>query len=163
MCEELSGIDLGALGEQTEAFLARQRGGLRGSSVEPHLRDAARLRLRARCAAPTCPRSSARRRSTATIGAGRLVPSLAETLAGLGIDVHAQQSVTLDVEQRPKKSPRAFCAPVRVPDEVYLVIAPIGGRDDFAALFHEAGHTEHYAHVDARAAGGGARCSATTR
>jgi hypothetical protein len=32
---------------------------------------------------------------------------------------------------------------------VYLVISPIGGRDDFAALFHEAGHTEHYAHVDA--------------
>ena len=24
-----------------------------------------------------------------------------------------------------------------------------GGRDDYAALFHEAGHTEHYAHVDA--------------
>ena len=37
---------------------------------------------------------------------------------------------------------------MRVPDEVYLVIAPHGGRDDFAALFHEAGHTEHYAHVD---------------
>ena len=45
----------------------------------------------------------------------------------------------------PQKSPRAFCAPVRVPDEVYLVIAPVGGREDFAALFHEAGHTEHYA------------------
>jgi hypothetical protein len=38
---------------------------------------------------------------------------------------------------------------VRVPDEVYLVIAPVGGRDDYAALFHEAGHTEHYASVDA--------------
>ena len=38
---------------------------------------------------------------------------------------------------------------MRVPDEVYLVIAPVGGREDFAALFHEAGHTEHYAHVDA--------------
>ncbi len=38
---------------------------------------------------------------------------------------------------------------MRVPDEVYLVIARIGGRDDYAALFHEAGHTEHYAHVDA--------------
>src|SRR6202035_1672566 len=47
-----------------------------------------------------------------------------------------------------KKSPRAFCAPVHVPGEVYLVIAPVGGRDDFAALFHEGGHTEHFAHVD---------------
>ncbi len=34
------------------------------------------------------------------------------------------------------------------PDEVYLVIAPVGGRDDYGALFHEAGHTEHYANVD---------------
>ena len=67
----------------------------------------------------------------------------------MGIDVGAQPGVTIDTEARPKKSPRAFCAPVRVPDEVYLVIAPVGGREDFAALFHEAGHTEHYAHVDA--------------
>ena len=28
------------------------------------------------------------------------------------------------------------------------MIAPVGGRDDFSALFHESGHTEHYAHVD---------------
>ena len=76
------------------------------------------------------------------------MPSLTETMAGLGIDVGAQPGVTIDTEARPKKSPRAFCAPVRVPDEVYLVIAPVGGREDFAALFHEAGHTEHYAHVD---------------
>ena len=55
----------------------------------------------------------------------------------------------LDIEQRPRKSPRAFCAPVSVPHEVYLVIARHGGRDDYAALFHEAGHTEHYANVEA--------------
>ena len=28
-----------------------------------------------------------------------------------------------------------------------LVIQPIGGKDDWEALFHEAGHTEHYAHT----------------
>src|SRR5262249_59744026 len=42
----------------------------------------------------------------------------------------------------------AFCAPVRVPDEVYLVLPPVGGVDDYVVLFHEAGHTEHYACVD---------------
>ena len=47
-------------------------------------------------------------------------------------------NVHLDTEQRPTKSPRAFCAPARVPDEVYLVVPPVGGRDDYAALFHEA-------------------------
>jgi hypothetical protein len=36
---------------------------------------------------------------------------------------------------------------VRVPGEVHLVIAPSGGRDDYEALLHEAGHTEHYAHT----------------
>ena len=35
-----------------------------------------------------------------------------------------------------------------MPDEVYLVIAPTGGRDDYGALFHEGGHVEHYANTD---------------
>jgi hypothetical protein len=30
-----------------------------------------------------------------------------------------------------------------------LVIQPIGGLDDWRALFHEAGHTEHYANTEA--------------
>ena len=46
------------------------------------------------------------------------------------------------------KSSRAFCSTPRVPDEIYLVIAPTGGRDDYGALFHEGGHVEHYANTD---------------
>jgi len=79
----------------------------------------------------------------------RLLPSLRETLAALGIDLDGQGSVRLDVEARPQKSPRAFCAPIVIPSEVMLVINPHGGQDDYAALFHEAGHTEHFANVDA--------------
>ena len=79
----------------------------------------------------------------------RMVPALRETLAGLGIDLEAQSNVTLDTETRPTKSPRAFCSVPRVPDEVYLVMPPIGGRQDYAALFHEAGHAEHYGCTDA--------------
>jgi hypothetical protein len=146
MCEELSGIDLRALGAQTQAFLDAT-GDSYIPAVEPSLREQLgfgfeRLRrsdliawFRGRSLDEWFP-------------AERLVPSLSETLAGLGVDLESQPGVTLDTEQRPRKSPRAFCAPVRVPDEVYLVIARIGGRDDFAALFHEAGHTEHYAHID---------------
>ena len=55
----------------------------------------------------------------------------------------------LDLDARPSKSPRAFCAPIEVPGKVMLVIQPIGGKDDWEALFHEAGHTEHYAHMSA--------------
>jgi hypothetical protein len=79
----------------------------------------------------------------------RLVPSLRETLATLGIELERQEGVHLDVEPRPQKSPRAFCAAIQIPGEVMLVINPHGGQDDYAALFHEAGHTEHFAHVNA--------------
>ena len=79
--------------------------------------------------------------------ADRMVPALERTLADLGIDLKAQENVTLDLEERPNKSPRAFCAPIEVPDRVVLVIQPIGGPDDWRALFHEAGHTEHFAHT----------------
>ena len=81
--------------------------------------------------------------------ASRMASVLEQTLAGMGIDLAAQSSITLDVEPRPRKSPRAFCAPVHVPTDVRLVTQPHGGWDDYAALLHEAGHAEHFASVDA--------------
>src|SRR5256885_3754958 len=77
----------------------------------------------------------------------KMVPALEGTLEDLGIDLGSQENVTLDLEERPNKSPRAFCAPIEVPDRVVLVIQPIGGPDDWRALFHEGGHTEHFAHT----------------
>ncbi len=79
----------------------------------------------------------------------RMLPALEATLADLGIKLHGQANVHLDLEQRPGKSPRAFCSPIEVPGKVMLVIQPIGGHDDWSALFHEAGHTEHFAHTRA--------------
>ena len=79
----------------------------------------------------------------------KMLPALEATLTDLGVDLKSQQNVELDVEQRPKKSPRAFCAPIEIPGRVVLVIQPMGGADDWRALFHEAGHTEHYANTSA--------------
>jgi hypothetical protein len=79
--------------------------------------------------------------------ADRLVPALRSTLAGLGIDLDAQSNVHLDTENRPSKDPRAFCAPIEVPDRVMLVIKPVGGPSDWEAFFHEAGHAEHFANT----------------
>jgi len=79
----------------------------------------------------------------------RMLPALEGTLAGLGIDLHGQDNVELDLDDRPNKDPRAFCSPIEVPGRVVLVMKPQGGPDDWRALFHEAGHTEHFAHTDA--------------
>ncbi len=77
----------------------------------------------------------------------QMLPALEATLAGLGIDLRRQENIHLDVEERPLKSPRAFCSPIEVPQRVMLVIKPMGGPDDWHALFHEAGHAEHFAHT----------------
>jgi hypothetical protein len=77
----------------------------------------------------------------------KMVPALKASLADLGIDLDSQDNVHLDIEQRPQKTPRAFCSPIEVPDKVMLVIQPIGGADDWRAFFHEAGHAEHFANT----------------
>jgi len=77
----------------------------------------------------------------------RMVPALEATLADLGVDLHAQGNVELDLEDRPNKMPRAFCVAIEIPERVILVIKPQGGPDDWRSLFHEAGHTEHFAHT----------------
>ena len=85
----------------------------------------------------------------AAFPAERMLPALDATLSGLGIDLGAQANVHLDLEDRKLKSPRAFCCPIEIPGKVMLVIKPMGGFDDWRALFHEAGHAEHYAHTSA--------------
>jgi hypothetical protein len=77
----------------------------------------------------------------------KMLPALEVTLADLGVDLRSQRNVELDLEDRPNKTPRAFCVPIEIPDRIVLVIKPQGGPDDWRALFHEAGHTEHYAHA----------------
>jgi hypothetical protein len=144
MCELCKGIDLGALAAQTAAFTAGTEEAY-PALLEPQLQRILGVSL-AELHRADLPRFFRASDEDAQFPGERLVGCLLETLQALGIA--GQAGAKLDVEPRPKKSPRAFCAPVRVPDEVYLVIAPVGGRDDFAALFHEAGHTEHYAHVD---------------
>jgi hypothetical protein len=76
-----------------------------------------------------------------------MLPALEGTLAELGVELRAQENVELDLEDRPSKDPRAFCSPIEVPGRVVLVMKPTGGPDDWRALFHEAGHTEHFAHT----------------
>jgi oligoendopeptidase F len=145
-CAELRGIDLEALAAQAGEFL-RETDGVYAEIADPELGRAgvAALGELRRSDLPRFFRAPA---LEALFPAERAVGAFAETVAGLGIDLERQDNVHLDTETRPTKSSRAFCATPRVPGEIYLVISPTGGRDDFEALFHEGGHVEHYAHVD---------------
>ncbi len=72
---------------------------------------------------------------------------LKEFLLNLGIDLDKQKNVHLDLEERPTKSPRAFCAPCEIPGNVYLCVLPQGGYRDYETTLHEMGHTQHFAHT----------------
>lgn len=78
----------------------------------------------------------------------RLVEAFFETLKAMGIDPGTYDNITIDTEDRERKTPRAFCAPVKVPDDVKLVIKPMGGWRDYEAFFHEGGHAWHFGSTD---------------
>ena len=121
MYEELKQIDLGALERQTSGLPGATP---RAATGRPSSRSCARrsdsgfdeLRrsdlpyfFRAPGLRRPVPGRAARRGPRADAG-------------GTGDRPARAANVRLDTEQRPQKSPRAFCAPVQVPDEVYLVI-----------------------------------------
>lgn len=146
LCEQLKGFDLDRLARATAAFTAATEDAY-AEFVGPVVERTLGIPLE-RLARADLPRLFRFAEADRAFDGAQLLPSFEATLAGLGIDPAAQRNVHLDVESRPAKSPRAFCVAVRVPDDVRLVVPPIGGRDDFVALLHEGGHVEHYAHVD---------------
>ncbi len=66
----------------------------------------------------------------------------------MGASPDANGRVRYDTGEREGKRARAFCAPVTIPDEVYLVIRPHGGQNDWQTLLHELGHALHFANID---------------
>jgi hypothetical protein len=77
--------------------------------------------------------------------ARELEPSVRRQVREMGVDPAAGGRVIYDTGEREGKRARAFCAPVRVPDEVYLVLRPHGGQSDYTTLLHELGHALHFA------------------
>jgi hypothetical protein len=142
---ESLGWDPRGLGEATAGFLADTEA-LYVNTIEPMLGQRLGMSL-----AETAPCDMGRLwrapEYDRAFPAERAVPALRETLAAMGIDLERQPNIELDVEPRPGKYPRAFCMPIRVPDRVILVTLPQGGHDDYQALFHEAGHAEHFGHT----------------
>ena len=73
--------------------------------------------------------------------------SIRRNLIEMGVDPTAGGRIVYDVGDREGKRSRAFCAPTRVPEEVYLVLRPHGGQTDYTTLLHEAGHALHFANT----------------
>ncbi|MDE3090612.1 MAG: hypothetical protein KGJ80_14635 [Chloroflexota bacterium] len=146
MIERLRGWDLPKLSKQLDPLLAETE-----TVFEEKLGAALSAARVPRRAADTSDVAYVLRAAEfdALFPADRLLPVFTKTIERLGLTPETTPGLKLDTEPRPRNSPRAFCAPVRVPSEVYLVIKPIGGQDDYRALFHESGHAEHFSHVDA--------------
>jgi hypothetical protein len=147
---ELRGVDLEALARQAASFLDATEERY-AAVVDPELllQEVPALGELRRSDLPRFFRATHVDRQ---FPADRLVPSFADAMDGLGIDLSRQGNIHVDGESRPTKSSRAFCSTPRVPEEVHLVIAPTGGYDDYRAFFHEGGHAEHYAGTDAELA-----------
>jgi hypothetical protein len=81
--------------------------------------------------------------------AGALEAAVRRQMTEMGIDPVAGGRVHYDTADREGKRARAFCAPVRVPSEVYLVMRPHGGQTDWQTFLHELGHALHFGYTRA--------------
>ena len=77
-----------------------------------------------------------------------LLGAYERTLLGIGLDSASQANIHIDTEERATKNPRARCYAPDPPDEIHLLIKPVGGLEDYMAFFHEAGHAQHFGNED---------------
>ncbi len=142
----LSGIDLADLAGQAAQFLV--------STDAPYTDGLARLaRRRLGIGVDQLVRSDAAwlfraDRFDAAFSSGALVETAVGQMREMGLDPTVGGRVRFDTEEREGKQARAFCVPVRVPHEVYLVLRPRGGHSDYRTFWHELGHAMHFASVE---------------
>ena len=143
----LTGIDLDALAAEAQAFLDRTTD-MYHDGLERMVRRHLGLGM------SDLVRSDATRlfrhnRFDDAFAASRLVDVAVAQMGEMGLDATQDGRVRFDTEEREGKQPRAFCVPVDVPGEVYLVLRPQGGHGDYRTFWHELGHAMHFASVPA--------------
>ncbi len=143
--EALSGVSLGGLRAECEAFLRDTQDiwdevfpdflkrGLGMSPADATRADVAAL-MRAPEFDPFFPAESMER-------------EVRRQVTEMGTSPDAEGRVRYDTGEREGKRPRAFCAPVRIPDVVHLVLRPHGGQNDWMTLLHELGHALHFGNM----------------
>jgi hypothetical protein len=139
----LSGIDFFELGENAAAFLDATK-----DMYSECLADMVRRRL-------GLPVSALTRADVAwafraekfdrAFGPEMMLKTALRQMSEMDLDATHGGRVRFDTEERHGKNPRAFCVPVQVPSEVYLVLRPQGGHGDYRTFWHELGHAMHFA------------------
>lgn len=144
--EAISGISLADLREQCAAFLRDTRA--MWDDVLPGFL-AARLGITpaeaARCDVGALFRA---REFDAAFPADAMEREIRRHVTDMGISPDASGRVRYDTDDREGKRARAFCAPVRIPEEIHLVVRPHGGQNDWMTLLHELGHALHFANAE---------------
>ncbi len=144
--ERLSGVDLHGLAAQCEAFL-RDTQALWDAVWPPALRRGLGIDPRDATRADAVALLRAREFDDA-FDAEAMTREVRRQVTEMGLSPDAEGRVIYDLADRPGKRARAFCSPVRIPDEVYLVLRPHGGQNDWQTLLHELGHALHFAYMD---------------
>ncbi len=148
MFNSLTGTDLYLLNVGMQEFLAETEGiyvktlekladeKLNRSLADIH-RDDLHILLRAHEFDPLFPKDD-------------MVKIISIFIKEIGLDIYSGNRIRYDLELRDNKSYRAFCSSVKVPDEIYLVINPMGGVESYSAFLHELGHAMHYAGISSK-------------
>jgi len=143
--ELLSGVDLNALRDECDAFL-RETQSIWDDVLPEFLRE--RLGLtRADVTRADALALFRAKEFDRFFPPASMEPSIRKQVREMGVDPAAGGRVLFDTGDREGKRSRAFCAPVRVPNEVYLVMRPHGGQTDWNTFLHELGHALHFAYM----------------
>ena len=143
--EAVSGISLSTLGASCERFLYDTK-----SMWEDTLRGVLRTTLRIKPSEAKRADALALFRASEyddAFPASEMEPAMRRQVSEMGIDPTARGRIIFDVGDREGKRSRAFCSPVRVPEEIYLVLRPHGGQSDYNTFLHELGHALHFGYA----------------
>jgi len=143
----LTGIDVHALGEECRVFL-RDTQSMWDDTVSEVVRTQLGIRIDEATRADAIALLRGRDFDVA-FPSSDMEPAVRRQVAEMGIDAEAGGRIVFDTGEREGKHSRAFCAPVRVPAEVYLVMRPHGGQTDYRTLLHELGHALHFGYMRA--------------
>jgi hypothetical protein len=143
--ERMSGISLSALRAECEAFL-RDTQAMWDEVAPEFVKRTLGMDIKEATRADALALFRARE-FDAFFPAASMDPSIRRQVREMGIDPDAAGRVLYDIGEREGKRSRAFCAPVRVPEEVYLVLRPHGGQTDWNTYLHELGHALHFAYM----------------